>query len=366
MTQSECTSLPIGPRSTRSASSTLTFKTGADRGEAPRQSSELWRPSCAELPWNQTSHPALFFLLASLSDCGLWSPPSYSPHNLHRPLSLCLFTGKTKCTQASWNSKFISKRTDSFSHARQLRKISCLWFWGGASWSLWKLPCRGHQGRLTRNLKQMCLVRICSICVKHPHGMQKHALQMSCVCSRVKPVCTVHICWEPVTTETVRGFSNLTRWFSKCVGFAYSWKILNIRHTLTLLSQAVLQSKDWLKILPTGAFQGGHVRLQTWSRRGAAAFQWQSLSAIFLIFPKRFWAGAVHRFTPVCFIFLWSCYDDDAFSGLLIRLVGALTCSADETCSLKQGLYKWDYSSNQINNIKHWTFWSYAHIRRGI
>lgn len=121
VTQSECTSLPIGPCSTCSASSTLTFKTGADRGEASRQSSELWRPSFAVLQWNQTSHPAdemSYFLSVSLSlDCvwmwaSLFFPPSY---NLYGPLSApfsCLFINQK--TKGSRNLQFISSCTDSF------------------------------------------------------------------------------------------------------------------------------------------------------------------------------------------------------------------------------------------------------------
>lgn len=172
--------------------------------------------------------------------------------------------------------------------------------------------------------------------------MQKHAFQMSntvvCLQPESKAVCTFTHMLGTRDYRNSRRFSKT--WpdgFPNVSDLLTQRKILDIRHTLTLLSQLCLQSKDWRKKLHNGAFQGGHVRLQTWNRRGPAAFQWRGLSAIFLIFPKRFWAGPVRRFTPVCFIFVWSCYDFcrcDAFSELLIPPVEALASSADETCSL--------------------------------
>lgn len=91
-----------------------------------------------------------------------------------------------------------------------------------------------------------------------------------CLQPESKAVCTLHICWEPVTIETVGGFPKPEK---KKSDLLTQRKILDIRHTLTLLSQLGLQSKDWRKKLHNGAFQGGHVRLQTWNRRGPAAFQ---------------------------------------------------------------------------------------------
>lgn len=124
--------------------------------------------------------------------------------------------------------------------------------------------------------------------------MRSICLKASMICKNTLSKCQTHSCdaarrqsfvyvthyagspWLQKQSEVFPVWPD-ERWFSKCVGFAYLWKLLDIRHTLTLLSQLGLRS--WKR------FTVELFKVDMWDyRRGTAVVQLPSSDRVYHLY----------------------------------------------------------------------------------